>query len=178
MAPQFHGLYAATHRTEWGPWFFSTDYCLVNKPTRYEIDLENINTTADILNWLMHMSTKHDDDYGEDFLYYLSTAFTDILRFCGLDSTKNLEFDGRKLCKKYAKGVKIKRYVPLRVRHVVLERDKFRCQDCGASPTTGATLEVDHTIPVAKGGTNDLSNLRTLCADCNRGKSDRIVDYS
>lgn len=177
MAPHFYGLHAAQHRTEWGPWSFSIDFCLVNKYTKYEIDLEAVNSTADILNWLMHMSTKDEAEYGEGYMYYLSVAFADILKFCGFDNTKNLEFDGRKLCKKYAKGVRTRRPVPLRVRHQVLERDKFRCQDCGASPATGAVLEVDHTIPVSKGGTNELSNLRVLCADCNRGKSDRIVNY-
>ena len=31
-------------------------------------------------------------------------------------------------------------------------------------------LEVDHLIPVAKGGKNELLNLVTSCRDCNRGK--------
>jgi 5-methylcytosine-specific restriction endonuclease McrA len=33
-------------------------------------------------------------------------------------------------------------------------------------------LEIDHRIPRAKGGSDDPSNLWTLCFDCNRGKSD------
>ena len=31
-------------------------------------------------------------------------------------------------------------------------------------------LEKDYIVPVAKGGTNDISNLQTLCKECNRGK--------
>lgn len=176
MAPNFHGLRSIEYRTEWGPWYLSDQYCLVNKNNGYWIDLEAIESTADILNWLMHMSAK--DDYGDDFLYFLSCAFVDIFRFCGYDTTSNFVVEQGKFRCAYVKAKKVKRYVPSRLRHIVLERDKFRCQDCGASPSTGAVLEVDHTIPVSKGGTNDMSNLRTLCSDCNRGKSDRIVDYS
>lgn len=34
-------------------------------------------------------------------------------------------------------------------------------------------LNVDHIHPVAKGGTNDITNLVTSCFECNSGKSDR-----
>lgn len=60
----------------------------------------------------------------------------------------------------------------LRVR--VLERDNYRCRICGASSDI-VELEVDHIIPVSKGGKTELSNLQTLCRDCNRGKSTRIL---
>jgi len=45
---------------------------------------------------------------------------------------------------------------------------------CGRGPQDGIRLEVDHITPVAAGGTDDLDNLRTLCRECNEGKSDRI----
>lgn len=57
-----------------------------------------------------------------------------------------------------------------RLRHDVFKRDGYRCRECGASVEDGATLEIDHIIPVAKGGTNDINNLQTLCKECNRGK--------
>lgn len=61
------------------------------------------------------------------------------------------------------------------LRYQILERDHFRCTCCGANPATNpsVTLELDHITPVSKGGTNHPSNLRTLCSNCNRGKSDR-----
>ena len=34
-------------------------------------------------------------------------------------------------------------------------------------------LEVDHLVPVAKGGQNEILNLVTSCRDCNRGKGAR-----
>jgi HNH endonuclease len=62
--------------------------------------------------------------------------------------------------------------LPLKLRYEVLLRDGKRCVCCGASVADGAVLEVDHIIPVAGGGTNELTNLQTLCFDCNRGKAD------
>ena len=59
-----------------------------------------------------------------------------------------------------------------KVRFEVFKRDSFTCQYCGKSaPDT--VLEVDHIIPVSKGGDNDISNLITSCFDCNRGKSNK-----
>lgn len=56
------------------------------------------------------------------------------------------------------------------LRHKVLKRDGYRCCHCGASASDGAKLEVDHIIPVSKGGLTELDNLQTLCLECNRGK--------
>lgn len=60
--------------------------------------------------------------------------------------------------------------IPNRIRHQVFQRDNYRCCECGARLEDGATLEIDHIVPVSRGGTNDISNLQTLCKACNRGK--------
>jgi 5-methylcytosine-specific restriction endonuclease McrA len=39
-----------------------------------------------------------------------------------------------------------------------------------ATGQTGVPLEVDHIVPLYKGGTNDDSNLVAACHDCNQGK--------
>jgi hypothetical protein len=61
----------------------------------------------------------------------------------------------------------------LRLRWRVLQRDRFTCRGCGASPalTPGVELCVDHIVPWSKGGETVLENLQTLCAPCNLGKS-------
>ena len=56
-----------------------------------------------------------------------------------------------------------------KVRFEVFKRDSFKCQYCGRS-SPDVILEVDHIVPVAKGGTNEMLNLITSCMDCNRGK--------
>lgn len=58
------------------------------------------------------------------------------------------------------------------IRYTVLHRDDFRCQICGRTAKDGVKLEVDHIMPYSKGGSDELSNLWTLCFDCNRGKQD------
>lgn len=61
-----------------------------------------------------------------------------------------------------------------KTRFEVFKRDTFQCQYCGATPPS-AVLEIDHLLPVSKGGSNDMDNLVTACFDCNRGKSDRLL---
>lgn len=63
----------------------------------------------------------------------------------------------------------------LRTRWLVLDRDRFTCVGCGASPATtpGTVLHVDHVMPYSQGGTTEIDNLQTLCDRCNLGKSDR-----
>lgn len=60
------------------------------------------------------------------------------------------------------------------IRFDVLKRDNFCCKICGASAAEdGVKLEVDHIVPVSKGGKTEMENLQTLCIRCNRGKRDK-----
>ena len=62
-----------------------------------------------------------------------------------------------------------------KIRYEVFKRDGFKCQYCGRS-VPEVTLEVDHIVPVAEGGENDMMNLITSCRDCNRGKGKIPLD--
>lgn len=61
----------------------------------------------------------------------------------------------------------------LRLRFQVLQRDRFTCCACGASPAKapGVVLHVDHVVPWSRNGETTLDNLQTLCSRCNLGKS-------
>lgn len=48
-------------------------------------------------------------------------------------------------------------------------RQKGKCPWCKVSLKAG--YHIDHHMPLARGGTNDISNIQLLCADCNRRKS-------
>lgn len=61
------------------------------------------------------------------------------------------------------------------LRFDVFNRDGFKCVYCGATPP-GVLLHVDHVIPVASGGDNDIDNLVTSCQPCNLGKSAKSLD--
>jgi len=70
--------------------------------------------------------------------------------------------------KGFARGTR--KAVSEKLRYQVFSRDAFRCKACGRGADNGVKLTVDHIIPVDWGGTNDMTNLLTLCEDCNRGK--------
>jgi Homing endonuclease associated repeat/HNH endonuclease len=64
-----------------------------------------------------------------------------------------------------------RRSLSVRKRFFVLKRDNYRCVLCGVS---AVPLEVDHIVPAARGGSDRLDNLQTLCVPCNRGKRDSL----
>lgn len=60
-----------------------------------------------------------------------------------------------------------------KMRISIYNRDGHRCRYCGVSERY-AKLEIDHIVPIAKGGKSTYDNLQTLCHDCNVKKGDRI----
>lgn len=73
----------------------------------------------------------------------------------------------------------LRRYIPKDMKVQIIERDNFKCQECGKyicpSGTTadrlvkmGAGLfHIDHIVPVQQGGRATLENLRLTCPSCN-----------
>ena len=59
--------------------------------------------------------------------------------------------------------------IPPEVRNYIFQRDNYQCCSCGKTEKQ-TTLEVDHIIPITNGGSNDISNLQTLCRGCNQKK--------
>ena len=60
----------------------------------------------------------------------------------------------------------------------VLNRDNYTCCYCGNSTHSepNLLLEIDHIIPISKGGYTVEENLQTLCWKCNRAKSNKIIN--
>lgn len=63
-----------------------------------------------------------------------------------------------------------------KLRQHIKERDGFACKQCGASlkQEPNLLLEIDHIIPISKGGLTTESNLQTLCWRCNRKKGAKL----
>ena len=62
------------------------------------------------------------------------------------------------------------------LRFEVFRRDGFRCVYCGRrAAEQGVTLEPDHRISIAAGGTDTLENLVTSCRACNAGKGASVA---
>ncbi len=60
-------------------------------------------------------------------------------------------------------------------RNYIKTRDDFACKYCSVSISKepNLLLEVDHIVPVSKGGLSVEANLQTLCWRCNRTKSNK-----
>lgn len=124
----------------------------------------------------MHPTTKIDmlDTHNE----LIAEPFTELIRFLKayLQTCRDYyvyEFNVELLPNKI-KSKRRRTRVPRGMRHEVFKRDNYTCVECGAKKSDGATLHIDHIIPVSKGGTDELDNLQTLCKDCNLNKSDVI----
>lgn len=65
-----------------------------------------------------------------------------------------------------------------KLRLKIKERDNYTCCQCGNSLAAepNLLLEVDHIIPIAKGGLTQEDNLQTLCWKCNRSKGSKIIN--
>lgn len=66
-----------------------------------------------------------------------------------------------------------------KIREFIKTRDNFTCCNCNNSIEIepNLLLEIDHIIPVSKGGETIEENLQTLCWKCNRAKSNKIITY-
>lgn len=54
-----------------------------------------------------------------------------------------------------------------KIKEQVFNRDGGICKKCGSKEN----LTIDHIKPISEGGTGHFDNLQTLCASCNRKKS-------
>jgi len=48
-----------------------------------------------------------------------------------------------------------------------------KCLCCGKN----CKLEIDHIVPVSRGGRNTIDNVQPLCGTCNKHKATRTIDY-
>lgn len=64
-----------------------------------------------------------------------------------------------------------------RLRQMVLRREPW-CRMCRAEGRFTPATEVDHIVPVSKGGTNEMDNLQALCKSCHSKKTARDTGWS
>jgi HNH endonuclease len=61
--------------------------------------------------------------------------------------------------------------IPESIKAAVMVRDGGRCRSCYSA----VNLQIDHIVPLSKGGTSEEINLQTLCRRCNRRKWKRLI---
>jgi hypothetical protein len=154
----------------------------------YEITIEDRTDSAELLDIIFQIYHKPwmSPDLLHDFLICLDYACFEVFGHflqgvycpCGnghavdwilrkheaINPTKNSKSSDEKR-RRFRERAKVTKSV----RYDILKRDKFQCVLCGATGKT-AELVVDHIVPIAKGGSSDMKNLRTLCEVCNQGR--------
>lgn len=92
-------------------------------------------------------------------------------RYVKFDELKSIYYEWKN-SKKYSETTKKERkLMNYTLREEVLKRDGYKCCVCGKTEKDGVRLEIDHIIPVSKGGQSTISNLQTLCNSCNAKKN-------
>lgn len=63
-----------------------------------------------------------------------------------------------------------------KMRFFIYNRDGYRCRRCGKRGDFN-NLEIDHILPISKGGKSIVGNLQTLCESCNKLKGTKVIRY-
>ncbi len=126
-------------------------------------------TTQFILTITLYCSTINGHIYAKKTAaFYDSDIFTLIKR---LNNKNGTFYNDREIWNSLCRVERGK--VSNKMRFSIYERDGYRCRRCGISDRY-ANLEIDHIIPISKGGKSTYDNLQTLCHRCNVEKGDSI----
>ena len=146
-----------------------TEYCkklwIKTENTLFEAAALHPITSFSIKIFWQYSSPKGRNYYSDQHIY----QFDEISKFINEVNEEKKERNTRQ--------AKIKRERALMtdsLRYEILKRDNYKCQICGSTAADGVKLEIDHIIPVSKGGKTVPENLRVLCDRCNRGKSNKL----
>ena len=112
--------------------------------------------------------------YQDDKFILNSPNFTDeqrknLIKICNEKVKKYQEKWGEKI---WIHRARSSRVIPGSMRYTVLKNAKNRCELCGIHKDEKA-LDVDHIVPINKGGPNVIENMQALCYTCNSQKGDR-----
>jgi hypothetical protein len=70
------------------------------------------------------------------------------------------------------------RYITAQHRRAVIERAERRCEYCQCWAAYAIqSFDVDHIVPVSRGGASTPDNLAYACSGCNRHKLNRVEAY-
>lgn len=74
------------------------------------------------------------------------------------------------------KKIQSRKIIPQTIRAKVFDETGGRCAHCGKPMYFSGNFTVDHIVPLAKGGKNEIENYVPLCFSCNKEKSDDVID--
>ena len=65
-----------------------------------------------------------------------------------------------------------------RTRKAILLRDNYLCVPCTTNGRVTPATQVDHIKPKADGGTDEHTNLQSICTDCHKIKTAQDSGYT
>jgi len=155
----------------------------INRVTNDEL-LENLKKTWDMLG-RQPRSTEMEKPISRynrtAYKRHFGSWYNALMEYLYAVKIGKLE-PGKNSCHKKIKKMERKPFkqwsVSKCLRFDVFKRDNYRCRICGVSPANDpkVTLHVDHIVPVSKNGETVISNLQTLCSNCNFGKKAKSMN--
>ena len=120
----------------------------------------NYYLSIDVVNLLAHTRRLTSEKFGSLIRDYVAMAYTD-----------NPEYPYYIEPKIY-RDAPVRRYISPTERESIYKRDNYTCSYCGKH---GGTLEIDHVVPICRGGNDNIQNMVTSCVYCNRSKGSKLL---
>lgn len=155
------------------PPFLSEEYCTnnnINYSIYHEVEIEECaSVTLNIpVDKQVNFVIKYDTPAGRNhYTNKITKSISELMVILRSIEERDKHKDKRKM---------ERQQLTPSLRYDIMKRDGFRCTICGRTAEDGVKLHVDHIKPVSKGGLTVPDNLRTLCQDCNLGKSDKYSE--
>lgn len=138
------------------------------RATEYRERLENISRRVILFRGNVFLASRvPSNEDKEEEIFLLAEDQLNKKRIKSLRLRTRVERQRRMLARGGTVNSIRRRSLPDDLVSFILERDKV-CQECGGEEN----LQLDHIIPVSRGGNDSETNLRLLCGDCNRRRGD------
>ena len=164
--PTYFDTYGLKERIRWSKILLN-----IQKKLKEHIDGKNreaFTTNVDIFvkrareDGLFSVSTAHIKQYASELGINIAGQTNLLTNAVSVKLQK--EFGGQE--------PKRKRTLTTSIKIEVFKRDNYICQECGAGRE--AKLHVHHIVPFSRGGSDEMSNLITLCESCNEAIGNRV----
>lgn len=164
----YFDIYGFKERIRWSKIMLN-----LRKKLKIYVDTKEHEAFADVVDRLVKRAR-------EDNLFSVSTAhIKQYASELGIDTSRQLSLFTNAVSTRLQKESggqepKRKRTLTNSIKIEVFKRDNYTCQECGAGKE--AKLHVHHIIPFSRGGSDEMSNLITLCESCNEAIGNRVYN--
>ena len=153
------------------------DSSLITAFYLYCQDIDNKNHPFDDYLQLINFKNKIEKQKSYH-IFYTFEQIRNILRnnrwnYRYILGTENLKKLGKFVKRKVKKTRRLEasKYISKKhIRKIIFDKYDNCCHYCGSDES----LEIDHVVPVSKGGKSNLQNLQSLCMNCNSKKGTKL----